>query len=429
MSIEIITVLMFGGTILLMLIGVPLGVTTGIIATIFLIDPGNMNLLVLISGRIYSFINTYVLVSLPFFIFMAALMERSGIAHDLFEAMRLWAGRRPGGLGVMTTAVAMVMASMTGVIGGEIMLLGMIALPQLLRLGYDEKLALGTISAGGALGTMLPPSINLIIYGLTANVSVGNLFVACIIPGLLMGVMFMVYILVRCGFNPALGPAHQGPPIPMREKLMALTKLMMPIAVGASVLGSIYLGVAAVTEAAALGAFAMMLVTAIRGRLTPRVLWEVSMQTVRATGVVLWLVFGAVAMIGVYNYLGGTSFVRNLFLVSELSPIVLLGIMFLIWVALGCFMEGTAICILTVPIFAPIVSALGYDLIWFGVMFAITCQIGYMTPPLGTAAFYMKSVAPPNISLDTIYRSYWPFIAMQVIVLAIVWAWPSLAFY
>lgn len=429
MSIELITFLMFGGMVLLMLIGVPLGVTTGIIASLFLIDPGNLNLLVLISGRIYSFVNTYVLVSLPFFIFMAALMEKSGIAEDIFTAMSVWGGKLPGGLGSMTTVVAILLASMTGVVGGEILLLGMIALPQLLRLGYDEKLAMGTISAGGSLGSMLPPSINLIIFGLTANVSVGDLFVAALIPGSLMALSYIGYILVRCKIDPKLGPPAPSSNMPLIEKLALLRRLILPLIVTFVVLGSIYLGIAAVTEAAALGAAAMILVTWGRGKLDVKTLWEASMTTIRTSGIVLWLVFGAVALIGVYNFLNGTAFVKNVFLGSDLPPVAIVAVMLAIWVVLGAFMEGTAICLLTVPIFAPIVTALGYDLVWFGILFAITCQIGYLSPPFGTAAFYLKSVTPPHISLEKIFQSYWPFIALQFLTLGLVWAWPGLAYY
>ncbi|MFW5680518.1 MAG: TRAP transporter large permease [Pseudomonadota bacterium] len=429
MSIELLTLLMFGGVLVLMLLGVPLGVSTGLIAAVFLIDPDNLRLLTLLTSRIYSFVNTYVLVSLPFFIFMASLMDRSGIAQDLFDAMRSWGGRRPGGLAVITTLAAVILASMTGVIGGEIMLLGLIALPQLLRLGYDEKLAIGVISAGGALGSMIPPSINLIIFALTANVSVGDLFVAAIVPGLLLAGAYAAYVLIRCHLDPSLGPPQTEADLPLGEKLRQLRAVILPLAVGGLVLGSIYLGVAAVTEAAALGALAMMLVTWWRGQLSLPVLWDVSLQTIRTSGIVLWLVFGAIALIGVYNFHGGTNFVKDAFLGADLSPVVLIGVMLLIWVVLGCFMEGTAICILTVPIFAPIVAALGYDLIWFGVMFAITCQIGYMTPPLGTAAFYMKTVAPPHVTLEMIYRSYVPFVAIQILVLLLVWAVPQLAYY
>lgn len=431
MSIEVLSLLMFGGMVVLMLLGVPLGVVTGVIATIFLFDPDRLQSMILITGRIYSFINTYVLVSLPFFIFMAGMMERSGVAHDLFEAMRVWGAKRPGGMASMTMVVAIIMAAMTGVVGGEIMLLGMIALPQLLRFGYDEKLALGTIGAGGAMGAMIPPSINLIIYALTANVSVGNLFTAAFVPGFLMAGLFIVYIMVRCHLNPAMGP----PPdesirlMPLRDKLLLLRRIVLPLAVGAVVLGSIYLGIAAVTEAAAIGAGAMMLVTWARGRLTWKVIADVSMQTVRTSAIVLWLVFGAIALIGVYNLLGGTTFVRGLFLGSDLPPFAIIAIMLAIWVVLGCFMEGTAICLLTVPIFAPIVTGLGYDLVWFGVLFAITCQIGYLTPPFGTAAFYMKSVTPPHITLEMIYSAFWPFTFMQCITLALVWALPWLATY
>ena len=428
MSIEIITFLMFGSMLVLMLIGIPLGVTTGVVATIFLMLPGNADLLPLISGRIYSFINTYALVAVPFFIFMAGLMERSGIAHDIFEALKVWAGRMAGGLGAITIFVATLLAATTGVVGGEIMLLGMIALPQLLRLGYDEKLSIGLITAGGALGTMIPPSFNLIIFALTANVSVGDLFTASFVPGLILSCAYVLYVLIRCQLNPALGPGNTvGSEVSLPAKLALLRRLALPLIVGGSVLGSIYLGVAAVTEAAGLGAFAMMLVTFGRGQLTLRGLWDVSMQTIRTTGVVLWLVFGAVALIGVYNYLGGISFIRDSFLVSGLSPTAIIAIMLLVWVVLGFFMEGTAICLLTVPIFAPIIQSLGYDLIWFGVMFSLTCQIGYLTPPLGTAAFYMKSVVPPHITLETIFRSLWPFIGLQLMVLLLLWVFPILA--
>jgi tripartite ATP-independent transporter DctM subunit len=343
--------------------------------------------------------------------------------------MSVWGARRPGGLAAMTTVVAIIMAAMTGVVGGEIMLLGMIALPQLLRMGYDEKLALGTIGAGGALGSMIPPSINLIIYGLTANVSVGDLFTAAFVPGFLMAVSFIVYILVRCGLNPAMGPppTDERRNMPLRDKLALLRRIVMPLLIGAGVLGSIYLGVAAVTEAAALGAAAMILVAWLRGELSWPMLAHVSMQTIRTSGIVLWLVFGAVALIGVYNLLGGTSFVKDLFLGSTLPPWAIVAVMLGLWVFLGAFMEGTAICLLTVPIFAPVVTGLGYDLVWFGVLFAITCQIGYLTPPFGTAAFYMKSVTPPHITLETIFNAFWPFTFLQCLILVLVWVFPILA--
>ncbi|WP_305985978.1 TRAP transporter large permease subunit [Roseibium sp. MMSF_3544] len=429
MPIELISILLFGSVIVLMLIGVPIGVATGIVATVFLFDPDNLQLLVLMSGRIFSFINTYVLVSLPFFIFMATLMEKSGIADDLFNGMSLLGGAMPGGLAVMTMIVAVILASMTGVIGGEIMLLGMLALPQLLRHGYDENLAIGTIGAGGSLGTMIPPSINLIFFGLIANVAVGDLFKAAVVPGLLLGSLYILYIMGRCTINPKLGPPT-GRERPSRgEVLSILFRLVPPLLVGGGVLGSIYLGIAAVTEAAALGAAAMIVVTALRGRLNFETLRKASMQTIETSGIVLWLVFGAISLIGVYNFLGGTTFIEKLYLDSDLSRAVLMGSILVIWCLLGLFMDGTSIALLTVPVFAPIASGLGYDLIWFGVMFAIACQIGYMTPPLGTAAFYMKTVTPPHIKLEKIFRSYLPFVCIQVLVLCVLWALPWLAMY
>ena len=429
MPIEIVTFLLFGGVLCLMLIGVPIGVSTGIVATFFLFDPLNLDMLVLLSGRIFSFLNTYVLISLPFFIFMAALMARSGIANDLFDGMSLLGGAIPGGLGAMTMIVAIILASMTGVIGGEILLLGMIALPQLLRYGYDERLAIGAIGAGGALGTMIPPSINLIFFGLVANVAVGDLFKASVVPGLLLGSCYIAYILLRCRKNPDLGPPSGRAPPTRRELVSLLGRLIPPLFVGATVLGSIYLGIAAVTEAAALGASLMLVITWLRGKLNYAVLREASITTIKTSGIVLWLVFGAISLIGVYNLMGGTTFMSRLYLDSGISPALLMGSIFLVWCLLGLFMDGTSVCLLTVPVFAPIAAGLGYDLIWLGVMFGISCQIGYMTPPLGTAAFYMKTVTPPHVTLETIFQSYLPFVIIQILVLLVIWVFPAIAIY
>ena len=207
MSIELITILMFGAMLVLLALGLPLAFVTGLIGVVFTVGLFGMSGLQLIASRIYSFMNEYALVSVPMFIMMASLLERSGVAKDLFDAMRVWAGRLSGGLAIQTMIAATIMGAMTGIIGGEIVLLGLIALPQMLRLGYDRKLAIGTICAGGSLGTMIPPSIVLIIYGLTVNVPIGELFVANLVPGLILSAVYMVYIFVRCQINPRLGPS------------------------------------------------------------------------------------------------------------------------------------------------------------------------------------------------------------------------------
>ena len=429
MSIELITVLMFGGMIALLLTGLPLAFVTGLIAVVFGVSLFGPNALLLISSRVYSFMGEYVLVSVPMFILMASIMERSGVARDLFKAMHVWAGGLKGGLAVQTTIAATIMAAMTGIIGGEIVLLGLVALPQMLKRGYDRKLAIGTICAGGSLGTMIPPSIVLVIYGLTVNVSIGDLFAANVIPGLMMAGFYIAYILIRCHLNPALGPA--APPeernIPLRDKLAAMKGLVLPMFVAASVLGTIYTGIASVTEAAGMGVVGTVIAAWVRGELSWALIHDSLIQTYNACGLLLWVSFGATAMIGVYNLAGGPAFVRNLMVGLPVSPIVVVLIMMGILIVLGCLMDWIGICLLTMPIFVPIIKALGYDPIWFGVLFCMNMQISYLSPPFGPAAFYLKGVAPPDISLNEIFSALWPFMGLQVVSLGIVILFPQLA--
>lgn len=429
MSIEWITVLMFGAMLLLLALGLPLAFVTGLISVVFTLGLFGVDGLQLVASRVYSFMTEYVLVAVPMFILMASLMERSGVAKDLFDAMRVWAGRLPGGLAMQTTVAATVMGAMTGIIGGEIVLLGLIALPQMLRLGYEKKLAIGTICAGGSLGTMIPPSIVLIIYGLTANVPIGDLFVATVVPGVLLSVVYLVYIFVRCQINPKLGP-----PAPAHEREMSLLRkiallrgLALPMLVIMAVLGTIYLGIASVTEAAGMGVVGTLIASAVRRELNIKMLRESLHQTMQTCGMLLWLSFGATAMIGVYNLAGGPAFIRELFTGLDVAPIVIILMMMLILVVLGSIMDWVGICLLTMPIFVPIVRELGFDPVWFGVLFCLNMQISYLTPPFGPAAFYLKGVAPPEISLNDIFVALWPYVVLQAGVLTLVLWQPDIA--
>ena len=429
MEIGTITLVMFGSMIVLLLLGLPLAFVTGLIAVVFALGLFGPAGLQLIASRIFSFMNEYVLVSVPMFILMASLMERSGVAKDLFDAMRVWAGRLPGGLAIQTMVAATIMGAMTGIIGGEIVLLGLIALPQMLRLGYDKKLAIGTICAGGSLGTMIPPSIVLVIYGLTVNVPIGDLFTANIVPGLLLSAVYMLYIFIRCQLNPSLGPPAPlaETNLPLRQKLATLKGLLLPLLVMASVLGTIYTGIASVTEAAGMGVVGTLIASAIRGELKWAMLRESAEQTMRACGMLLWLSFGATAMIGVYNLAGGPSFVQELMTGLAVPPIGVVLIMMLILLVLGCIMDWVGICLLTMPIFVPIVKQLGFDPVWFGVLFCLNMQISYLSPPFGPAAFYLKGVAPKDITLNQIFSALWPFIVLQAIVLLLVLSFPRIA--
>ncbi len=429
MSIELITVLMVGAIGVLLMMGLPLAFVTGAVAMAFALANFGMPGLFLIESRIFSFVREFILVAVPMFILMASVLERSGIARDLFRAMHLLAGGLRGGLAIQTMIVAVLMAAMTGIIGGEIILLGLVALPQMLRLKYDRALAIGTICAGGSLGTMIPPSIVLIIYGLTAGVDIGALFIATIVPGLMLASLYIGYIVIRCQINPELGPP--APPeeraLPRREKVKLVVGLALPLGVAASVLGSIYLGIASVTEAAGMGAVGAILAAAARRQLTWTLLREALYQTMNTCGMLLWITFGATALIGIYNRLGGDVFIKGLITGLPLGPLGIIAVMMAILVVLGMFMDWIGICLLTMPIFVPVVIGLGYSPIWFGILFCMNMQISYLTPPFGPAAFYLKGVAPPGIELGHISTAMWPFIGLQAVGLALVFFNPEIA--
>ena len=429
MPIEIISVLMVGSLFALIMIGVPLAFALGIVAVFFATAFFGVHALLLISSRIYGFVTVYVLIAVPLFLLMASIMDKSGVARDLYDAISVWAGGLPGGVAAMTLFAAVFMAATTGIIGGEIILLGLVALPQMLRLGYDQRLAIGTICAGGSLGTMVPPSIVLIFFGLTASVSIGELFIAVILPSLLLASIYLVYVLVRCSLNPALGPpaSIEQRDIPLRAKLALLKGLILPLMVAFGVLGSIYAGIAAVAEAAALGVAGTILAAWIRGRLSWQLLRESAQQTMSTCGLLLWITFGATALIGVYNLLGGIQFVQSLMTDLPFPPIVIILIMMGILIVLGLFMDWIGILLLTMPIFAPIIESLGYNLIWFGILFCMNMQVSFLSPPFGPAAFYLKGVAPPEISLQDIYRALWPFMLMQFAAILLVMVFPDIA--
>ncbi|MEO8004651.1 MAG: TRAP transporter large permease subunit, partial [Betaproteobacteria bacterium] len=412
-------------------LGMPIAFATGLIAVVFCAVFADLNSLAIVTFRTYGFVNSYVLLSVPMFLMMANILDKSGVAHDLYDALKIWAGRLPGGVGVMTLLAATVMAAMTGIIGGEVILLGLVALPQMLRLRYDSKLAIGIVCAGGSLGTMIPPSLVLVFYGLTTSTSIGDLFLASTVPGLILGLIYIVYVLIRCWINPKLGPP--APPemrnIPLRAKFAALKKVVLPLFIIFSVLGSIYGGLTSVSEAAAMGVVGVIIAAAIRGTLHWKMLRDSLYSAMSTCGLLIWLSIGANAMVGVYNLLGGITYLKSIMTGLPFAPIVVILIMMAIFLLLGMFMDWFSIMLLTMPIFGPTVTALGYDLIWFGVLFNITMQVGYLSPPFGQAPFYLKSVAPPEISINHIFMAMLPFIALQVIGLLVVLFFPQVALY
>ncbi len=424
------SLLMLAMMIILLLTGMQLAFVTAAVALFFLFGWFGVDAIPLITSRMYSFVTSYVFLAVPMFVLMAAMLDRSGIAHDLFDAMRLFARKLRGGVAIQTLVVAVILASMSGVIGGETVLLGMLALPQMLRLGYDKKLAIGTCCAGGALGTMLPPSIVLIIYGLTAGVSIDELFKGAFLPAAILAAFYVIYVLAVSYFNPQLAPLPSAQELAesKAKETRYFKSLFFPLLSIIIVLGSIYGGIATVTEASALGVVGIMLSAWIRQELSFEMLKESCLATMRTCGMIIWIGIGATALVGVYNLMGGIQFVEQTILaLSNGDPTSTLLIMMAILLVLGMFLDWVGVALLTMPIFVPIIKSLGMDPIWFGVVFCMNMQVSFLSPPFGPAAFYLKSVAPPDFSLGLIFRSLFPFIMLQIIALALLIIFPELA--
>ncbi|WP_339948182.1 TRAP transporter large permease subunit [uncultured Albimonas sp.] len=430
MGIELVTLMIVAALLALMALGVPLGITTlAVSLATAILWFGTRGGFFIVAANVSEVLHKYELIAVPFFVFMANVLERSGIAQSLFNSMAIAGGRFRGSVGVQTCIVAVVLAAMSGIMGGEIVMLGLIALPQMLRLGYDQRLSIGIICAAGALATLIPPSVVLIVYGLAAQVSITKLFMASAVPGLLLASLYIAYILIRVRLNPALAPIYDIPEtaLPFWRRMRHLKGVILPSALIATVLGVIYSGVATVTEAAAIGAVGALAVAAARGELRLRMARDAMRQTVLTVGSIIWLVLGAVSLIGIYNRIGGGEFLRGILAGLDLPPVMVVVVMMLIVMLLGTFLEWIAIIFITVPIFAPVVIALGYDPVWFGVLFAMNIQIYYLSPPFGPACFFLKSVAPPEIQLQTIFRAVLPFIGLQAVGLFLVLFIPDIA--
>lgn len=429
LGIETGTALLLGLLLILLVTGIPLAFVTLLVTLIFALGWFGPNVVPLITSRVYSFVTSFVFVSVPMFVLMAAILDRSGIARDLFAAMRLIGGRLRGGVAVQTIFVAVVLAAMSGIIGGEVVLLGLIALPQMLAQGYDRRLAIGVVCAGGSLGTMVPPSIVLIIYGLTANVSIGDLFTAAFVPGLTLALLYVLYVLARAYLTPSAVPDPVTEPVATAEKLRLARGLVLPVLVVVMVLGSIYGGIASVTEASAVGVAGVILSTILRGEFSWAMLRGAAMQTLQTVGMIVWIGIGASALVGVFNLMGGIRFVSELITGISDNPTVIILFMMAILFVLGMFLDWVGIALLTMPIFVPIVTQLGLDPVWFGVLFAMNMQVSFLSPPFGPAAFYLKSVTPPEISLGEIFRSLLPFIGLQILAVGLLILFPGLAMY
>jgi len=427
MSIELITVLLFAGVAVLLISGLPIAFTVGGMGILFTILLWGPEPLFNVVYRIFSAMSMFTLIAIPLFIFIGVMLERSGIADDLYTMFSRWAGHLRGGLAVGTVFICVIFAAMVGLTGPATLTMGLIALPSMLKRGYDKTIPIGSIMAGGALGFLIPPSIMMIIYALFAAVSVGKLFAGGVMPGLLLATLFNGYILIRSQLQPTICPAlPKEERATWGEKFVSLRAVILPMLLVLSIMGAIFTGIATPTEASAIGAFSIIICTAIYRKLTWQALKEALWRTARLSGMVMWIFFGAMTFSAVYIALGAAGLIESMLLGAGLGPWGILIIMQLSLFVLGCLLDDFTILILTIPIYVPITTSLGFDPIWFGVLFFINMQMAYLTPPFGYNLFYMKSVAPPGVTMVDIYKSAWPFVVLQGIGLALCMRFPQI---
>jgi tripartite ATP-independent transporter DctM subunit len=427
MPIETLTWLMFGSLFLLLLTGYPLAFLVGGVAVGFIAWLWSPDALALVPQRMWNNMTQYLLAAIPLFIFMASMLEKAGLIEQIFDVAYKWLGRVPGGLAVATVAASTVLAAMVGVIGAAVVTMALVALPSMLRRGYSPVLAAGSVMAGGTLGILIPPSVLAIIYGLVANQSVGELYLGSVLPGLLLSGLYMLFSILYALINPKGAPRIPKEEAPTwAERWRALRSIWAPLVLIFLVLGTIFLGLAAPTEAAAVGAFGAMMVAALHRKLSWQNLRLALEQTAKATAMVLWIVFGANAFVAFYVAQGGERYISELLLGTGLSPWGILILMQLILIILGMFLDWVGILLLAVPVFVPIIRDLGFDPLWFGVLYLVNMQMSFLSPPFGYALFYVRGVAP-QIPMGTIYRAAIPFLLLQLTGLVILMLFPGLA--
>jgi len=426
MSVELITILMFASLMLLLATGLPVVFALGSVSVIFayfLIGPSFLGQFALSMFRL---MNINAMLAIPLFIFMGNILERSGVADDLYEMMNKWFGMVPGGLALGTILICTIFAAMSGISAAATGTMGLIALPAMLKRGYDKKLAVGCIMAGGGLGQLIPPSSQMIVWALWANESVGQMFIGGIIPGLILASLFFFYILIRCLFNRDLAPFNSAEDrASWNEKLVALKAVILPILIILGVLGSIFGGVATPTEAAAIGALGALISGAVYGRLNWANLRYGLTRTAQVTAMVMWIMTAGAGFASTFSALGGQQFVTTAIGGLELHPWLVIIMMQLIYVAMGCFLDANAIMMLSIPVFIPIVESLGFSTLWFGVLFMVNMELAFLTPPFGINLFYMKGVVPSEINMGDIYSAAIPFLILQAIALAICMIFPQ----
>lgn len=428
---EILPLIFFLTVLIFLLMGFPVAFTLGGISVIFGLIIFGFNYFYLLPLRIWGIMSNYVLLAVPLFIFMGVMLERSGIAEELLETMALLFGKLRGGLAISVLIVGTLLGASTGIVGATVVTMGVFALPVMLKRGYSPESSSGIIMASGTLGQIIPPSIVLVLLGSVLNVPVGNLFIAAVIPGLILVLLFFLWIVFLAIFKPKTVPAM---PKKQLEEFQSGKKFriifsafLLPFVLIVTVLGSIFAGIASPTEAAAVGGLGATLLTIFRKRFTIKILKEVMIKTTSLTSMVFMILVGAAAFGLVFRGLHGDTYLTNLIISSNLEPNHFIAIMMVVIFISGFFIDFIEITFIIVPVVAPLLISLHIDLLWIGILIAMNLQTSFLTPPFGFTIFYLKGVAPDNIKTSQLYRGAIPYVTLQLIALLIVIFWPQLA--
>ena len=430
MSYEAIAIIMFGSMLLMLLTGQRVFAAIGVVSTVaalLLWGDGGVEMPFTAAFKLFKW---YPLLTLPLFIYMGYILSESGIASDLYRMFHVWFGGLKGGLAVGTIGLMVVISAMNGLSVAGMAIGATIALPEMLRRGYDKIMITGVVQAGSSLGILVPPSVVLVLYGMIARESVGQLWLAGALPGLMMAGLFIIYIVIRCRVQPHLGPtvSKEERDLPMSEKLRLLRAGIIPFLIFFFMTGLFLMGVTSLVESSAVGATAATLAALFKRRLNRKVMEETIRKTLEISCMFMWIILAALCFGAVFDGIGAARAIESLFITNwHLSPWEVLIMMQLSYLFMGMFLDDTAMLVIVAPLYVPLVKVLGFDPVWYGVLYTITCQIAYMTPPFGYNLFLMRAMAPPEITLADIYRSIFPFVLVMVVALILVMVFPQIA--
>jgi tripartite ATP-independent transporter DctM subunit len=430
MSYEMIAILMFASMLLMMLTGQRVFAAIGFVsaaAAALLYGTGAIEMP---FNAAFKLFNWYPLLTLPLFVYMGYILSESGIADDLYRMFHVWMGGLKGGLAVGTIGLMVVISAMNGLSVAGMAIGASIALPEMLKRGYDKIMITGVIQAGSSLGILVPPSVVLVLYGMIARQPVSQLWLAGAIPGLMMAVLFIIYIVVRCHLQPELGPtiSEEERDMPFSEKLKLLRAGVIPFLIFFFMTGLFLMGITSLVESSAVGASAATVAALVKRRLTKDVLEQTLRKTLGISCMFLWIILAALCFGSVFDGIGAVKAIESLFITRwELTPWEVLIMMQLSYIIMGMFLDDTAMLVIVAPLYVPLIISLGFNPIWYGVLYTITCQIAYMTPPFGYNLFLMRAMAPKEITLPDIYRSIIPFVLVMVFGLMIVIIFPQVA--